>query len=101
MERNALFATTSRQEGIVRMIHRTPVNLSFSSSCCLYRTYTEYVPFPEKIPISVAVGRHARNLKSAMPKGLQGKCVVVPTDHPDKLREVPKYKHSNMSVTLV
>ena len=65
-----------------------PVNLSLTvfSFCC--RTYTEYVPFPEKIPISVAVGRHARNLRSALPKGLQFKCVVVPTDgRPDK-REV-------------
>ena len=99
MERNALFATTSKQEGIaISRYARFTERWSVQVFSCCYRTCTEYVPFPERIPISVAVGRHARNLKSAMPKSLQFKCVVVPTGRPDK-REVPTYKHSNMSVS--
>lgn len=85
-----------KKVSLARCVLITAVNLSLTVFSFCYRTYTEYVPFPEKIPISVAVGRHARNLRSALPKGLQ--CIVVPTDgRPDK-REValPKYKHSKM-----
>lgn len=59
---------------------RLPNATLFINRCCSYR-FEDYVPVPDRLPMAVAVGKNANNLRPIF-EGIE--CVIVTSDRKTK-----------------